>query len=84
MNVTVIYFDESSVSSNSFKRKIWQKKHNKKIACDFTFSSKSYNILLACTKDKLLNFWITEIKNQDIVISFLNETIDDYRLDDTQ
>ena len=54
------------------------------MTCNFTFSSKSYNILLACTKNKLLNFWITNVKNQDIVVSFLNEMIDDFRLNDLQ
>ena len=47
--------------------------------CVLKFSSNSYNIILTRNKDKLLNFWIPEVKDQNVLTKFLNEKINDRR-----
>jgi hypothetical protein len=71
----VLFYDESLVSDDSFKRKAW-KKIDKKVYIPINRSQGTVNFLLICTTDSLINFWITRKTNTHIVTSFLNESVE--------
>ena len=71
----IYYFDESLVSDNSFKSKVW-KKSNGKYHLPIRKSLGTINFLVLCSITHLESYWITRKANTDIVTSFLNESID--------
>jgi transposase len=73
-NILVLFYDESLVSDDSFKRHVW-KKSNKKVYMPINKSTGTINFLLIASNVKLENFWVTRKANTHIVTSFLNETV---------
>ena len=74
-NIKVLFYDETTVTEDSFKSKVWKKIGKQNIRIERKIVHGSTKLLLLISKEEIINFWIVKKSNSEVTCSFLDESI---------
>ena len=71
----IVYFDSSAFSDESFKKHIWTLNSTHRVEVNDAKVYGYVSLLMATTKERIINYWIVNRVNAMTTASFLDETI---------
>jgi len=74
-NQLVVFIDESLISESSFRSKAWRLRNSKYLKLKFSPLVGTTNLVLATSYGRIWNYWVCKKMNQQVITSFLMETV---------